>query len=263
RGPRLSERLGSPNHCSTRARPKTPARAQASNTTSCRVVARQGRPRHRSGGRAAAPRLRTQRRTKISRSASVTRPRFCSQIARSARIASRAALASMATSSSSGSRPNTHAATRTVLCRIRFVPRVQRTQAVYQGSCDAGDIRFGSAKGSAGPRGLRRELRKQICADTRYVLLGFPDDAKCFLVGPIDLVDEQHWWWTVARDRLEERALYEKALAVDPFAGVARVAFALGQADLEDLPRVVPVVDGGRDVETLIALEADQPPAER
>jgi len=58
------------------ATPSVGSRDQASNTTSWRVVARQGRPRQRSGGRAAAPRLRTQRRTRISRSASVTRPRF-------------------------------------------------------------------------------------------------------------------------------------------------------------------------------------------
>src|SRR5207247_3691678 len=38
---------------------------------------------------------------------------------------------------------------------------------------------------------------------------------------------------------------------------------ALGEADLEDLPRVVPVVHRRRDVEALVALKTDQLSAER
>ena len=52
-------------------------------------------------------------------------------------------------------------------------------------------------------------------------------------------------------------------LAVDPFARVVGATLTLGQADLEDLPRVVPVVHRGRDVQPLVALEPNQPAVER
>ena len=131
------------------------ANGQASKTTSWRVVARQGRPRQRSGGSAAAPRVRTQRRTRISRSARVTRPRFCSQIARSVRIASSAAFASMTRCSSFQSPHSTLSATAQVMCRIRFVPCAKRRHGACQRRCDAGDIRIGSGRRSAGAGGLR------------------------------------------------------------------------------------------------------------
>ena len=44
--------------------------------------------------------------------------------------------------------------------------------------------------------------------------------------------------------------------------GVVGLAARLEQPDLEHLARVVPLVDGGVDVEALVALEADEPRAE-
>jgi hypothetical protein len=46
-------------------------------------------------------------------------------------------------------------------------------------------------------------------------------------------------------------------------AGVVGLAARLEKPDLEHLARVVPFVHRGIDVETLVALEADQPRAER
>ena len=46
-------------------------------------------------------------------------------------------------------------------------------------------------------------------------------------------------------------------------AGVLRLAARLEQPDLEHLARVVPLVDGGIDVQPLVALEPDEPRAER
>ena len=83
------------------------------------------------------------------------------------------------------------------------------------------------------------------------------------LVGSIDLVDEQHRRRAIPGDRLEERALDQEPLAVDPLARLAPAAFTLGEAYFEDLPRVIPVIDRGRDVEAFIALKPDQLPVER
>ena len=69
----------------------------------------------------------------------------------------------------------------------------------------------------------------------------------------------------VGLERLEQRALEQEALAVDVVrdrAGAERAA-DLGEADLEHLARVVPLVERRGDVEALVALQADEPPAER
>ena len=48
---------------------------------------------------------------------------------------------------------------------------------------------------------------------------------------------------------------------LEPLAVV--IAFGFGDADGDHLRRVVPLVDRGRDVQTLVALQPDQAPAER
>ena len=65
-------------------------------------------------------------------------------------------------------------------------------------------------------------------------------------------------------ERLEERPADQEVGAEDVVRGrVVGLAARLEQPDLEHLARVVPLVDGGVDVEPLVALEADQPRAER
>ncbi len=86
------------------------------------------------------------------------------------------------------------------------------------------------------------------------------------LVGAVDLVDQQHRRaGGVGLERLKQRPLDQKALgehiALEPRAVV--IAFRLGDADGDHLRRVVPLVDRGGDVETLVALQPDQAPAER
>ena len=79
------------------------------------------------------------------------------------------------------------------------------------------------------------------------------------LVGAVDLVDQQHDR-LVGLDRLEQRAP-DQELGAEELGLVDRSL--LRGADVQQLPRVVPLVDGVRDVEALVALEADQPRAER
>ncbi len=85
------------------------------------------------------------------------------------------------------------------------------------------------------------------------------------LVGAVDLVDEQHRRDAVGRlERLEERPADEEVGAEDVVGGrLLGLAARLEQPDLEHLARVVPLVDRGVDVETLVALQPDQPRAER
>ena len=82
------------------------------------------------------------------------------------------------------------------------------------------------------------------------------------LIRSVDLVDEQDGAACVG-DGFEERALDEEALAVDPVARFTRATLTFGETYLEDLPRIVPVVHRGRDIETFVALQADQATAER
>ncbi len=85
------------------------------------------------------------------------------------------------------------------------------------------------------------------------------------LVGAVDLVDEQHRGDAVVRlERLEERPL-DQELAAEDVVGGRPVCLTAGlqEPDLEHLARVVPLVDSGVDVQALVALEADQPAAER
>ena len=79
------------------------------------------------------------------------------------------------------------------------------------------------------------------------------------LVGAVDLVDQEHD--RLARlDRLEQRPA-DQELGAEELRLVDRSL--LGGADVQQLPRVVPLVDRVRDVQALVALEPDQPRAER
>ena len=81
------------------------------------------------------------------------------------------------------------------------------------------------------------------------------------LVGTVELVDQQHRRPCVVRpQRLQQRAADEEALGKD-VAGerlAVAVAHRLRQANFDHLPRVVPLVDGRRDVEPFVTLEAQQ-----
>ena len=79
------------------------------------------------------------------------------------------------------------------------------------------------------------------------------------LVRAVDLVDQEHDR-LVRVDRLEQRPADQELRAEELVLGDRSL---LRGADVEELARVVPLVDGVRDVEALVALEPDQPGAER
>ena len=79
------------------------------------------------------------------------------------------------------------------------------------------------------------------------------------VVGAVDLVDEQHDG-LLGGDRLQQRAADEE-LGAEELLLVDRAL--LRGADVQQLAGVVPLVDGVRDVEALVALQADQPGARR
>ena len=86
------------------------------------------------------------------------------------------------------------------------------------------------------------------------------------LVGAVELVDQQHRRaGRIGLERLQERPLDQEALGehvvLEPPAVVR--AFRLGDADGDHLRSVVPLVDRGGDVETLVALQPDEPAPER
>ena len=78
------------------------------------------------------------------------------------------------------------------------------------------------------------------------------------LVGAVELVYQQHRR-PVVGDRLEQGPLEQEGLAED--VGLALVEAALPpffETDLEQLALVVPLVQGGAGVESLVALQTDQ-----
>ena len=79
------------------------------------------------------------------------------------------------------------------------------------------------------------------------------------LVGAVDLVDEEHDR-PVGVDRLEQRAADEELRPEELLLGDGAL---LRGADVQELARVVPLVDGVRDVEALVALQPDQARVER
>ena len=84
-------------------------------------------------------------------------------------------------------------------------------------------------------------------------------------VGPVDLVNQQDRRAEgIGLKRREQRTLDQKALAENILGqGVALGSAALGQADRQHLRSVVPLIDGGRCVEALVALQAEESPAQR
>ena len=85
------------------------------------------------------------------------------------------------------------------------------------------------------------------------------------VVGAVDLVDQQHRRLrVVVVDRVQQRPALEE-LRAEQLVQALLAAAGLGgleRADVEQLPGVVPVVEGVRDVDALVALEADQAGAE-
>ena len=79
------------------------------------------------------------------------------------------------------------------------------------------------------------------------------------LVGAVDLVDQEHDG-LVGVDRLEQRPADQE---LGPEQLVLGDGSLLRGADVQQLARVVPLVDGVRDVEPLVALQPDQPRAGR
>ncbi len=84
------------------------------------------------------------------------------------------------------------------------------------------------------------------------------------VVGAVDLVDQQHRRRALAvLDRPQQRPLDQEPLVVQiGFEVVGRaaggLAARLGRPQVQQLPRVVPVVHGLGGVDALVALEADQ-----
>ena len=79
------------------------------------------------------------------------------------------------------------------------------------------------------------------------------------LVAAVDLVDQQDRRPAFVRDGLQQRPLEQERLAEDLRLGVRLLAaVALLKADVQELARVVPLVEGGRGVEAFVALQPDQ-----
>jgi hypothetical protein len=83
-------------------------------------------------------------------------------------------------------------------------------------------------------------------------------------VGAVEFVDQQHRWHRLRRvDGLQERAADQETFAEEVVRQLfAALAFAFGEADLQHLARVVPLVGGAGEVQALVALQADQRPAQ-
>ena len=119
---------------------------------------------------------------------------------------------------------------------------------------DDDDRRFGSADGAELGDG--------------HLVVGqdFQEERLEGLVGPVELVDQQHRRAAgLALQRLQDRPADEEAFGEDLRAhGVAgNVARGLAHADLDHLRGVVPLVECRGDVEPLVALQPDQRPVER
>jgi hypothetical protein len=86
------------------------------------------------------------------------------------------------------------------------------------------------------------------------------------LVGPVDLVDEQdRRAGRIRLERLEERPLHQEPLREEVVldARAIHLVGRLGDADLQHLTGVVPLVGGRGQVQPLVALQAEEAPAQR
>ena len=78
------------------------------------------------------------------------------------------------------------------------------------------------------------------------------------VVGAVDLVDQEHRRdRAVVRERAQQRALHQETLRVQ-LVLVDALVTRLDRAQVEELARVVPLVDGLRRVDALVALQPDQ-----
>ncbi len=85
-------------------------------------------------------------------------------------------------------------------------------------------------------------------------------------IGAVELVDQQHGGaGGIGLQRLQQWPLDEKAFGEDIVLKALTIFRALGLAetDGDHLRGVIPFIDGGRDIEPFIALQPDQPSAER
>ena len=111
----------------------------------------------------------------------------------------------------------------------------------------------------------RSAKRAELGDRDRVVGQDLEEEGLELVVRPVDFVDEQHGRRTLSVvDRLQERAAHEEALGVELVLerigrGVrADLAGGFCGAQVQELPGVVPLVDGLGDVETLVALQAHE-----
>ena len=113
-------------------------------------------------------------------------------------------------------------------------------------------------------RPVRREDHGRLASGPDRAELGDRDlevgehlEQECLelLVGAVDLVDQEHNG-LVGVDRLEQRPADQEFRPEQLVLGHCSL---LRRANMEQLARVVPLVDGVGNVETLVALKADQP----
>ena len=82
-------------------------------------------------------------------------------------------------------------------------------------------------------------------------------------VRPVDLVDQQHGRrGVVVVDRIEQGTAQQELRAEDLAFGGASVGTLAHEPDVQELARIVPLVDGVRQVDSFVALEPDQPRAQ-
>ena len=112
-------------------------------------------------------------------------------------------------------------------------------------------------------------LVSRIRADLRYRDLEVGEHlqqvALELLVGPVQLVDEEHHGAFAPIERLQEGTLDEELLAEQLALRrcLIDVAGRLQQPDVQQLPRVVPLVNGLAYVQPLVALQPDEARAQR
>ena len=113
----------------------------------------------------------------------------------------------------------------------------------------------GAVRGQDHDRPLVRAHRAALGDRDLEVRQELEEEGLELVVGAVDLVDQEHRLVGLAQG-LEHRPLDQELVAVDVDRRLA------GLADREHLARVVPLVERGRGVDALVALQADQAAAE-
>ena len=124
----------------------------------------------------------------------------------------------------------------------------------------------GAVGGDQNDRRLRRLDGAELGHGDLEIGQHFQQERLEGLVGAVDLVDQQHRrTGRVRLERLQQGPLDQEAFGEHVVLDARAVALAsrLGQTDGDHLRAVVPLIDGGRNIEPLVALQADQPAAER